>query len=87
MTLDQAVGIQSIIDGRSIAIDTVEFLDQTYYSKTKEQWIRYGDMHLDHFFRVFQNELEYKEDVINESNHISKSDIKSLIKEVMEEND
>ena len=87
MTLDQAVGIQSIIDGRSIAIDTVEFLDQTYYSKSKEQWIRYGDMHLDHFFRVFQNELEYKEDVINESNHISKSDIKSLIKEVMEEND
>ena len=87
MTLDQAVGIQSIIDGRSIAIDTVEFLDQTYYSKSKEQWIRYGDMHLDHFFRFFQNELEYKEDVINESSHISKSDIKSLIKEVMEEND
>jgi hypothetical protein len=87
MTLDQAIKIQSTIDGKVIAIDTVEFLDQTYYSKTKEQWIRYGDMHLDHFFRVFQNELEYKEDVINESNHISKSDIKSLIKEVMEEND
>ena len=87
MTLDQAIKIQSTIDGQVIAIDTVEFLDQTYYSKTKEQWIRYGDMHLDHFFRVFQNELEYKEDVINESNHISKSDIKSLIKEVMEEND
>ena len=77
MTLDQAVGIQSIIDGRSIAIDTVEFLDQTYYSKSKEEWIRYGDMHIDLFLRVFQND----------SSHISKSDIKSMIKEVMEEND
>jgi len=77
MTLDQAVKIQSIIDGRAIAIDTLEFLDQTYYSKSKEEWIRYGNMHLDHFFRVFQNE----------SSHISKIDIKSLIKEVMEEND
>ena len=75
MTLDQAVKIQSTIDGRAIAIDTLEFLDQTHYSKSKEEWIRFGDMHLDHFFRVFQNE----------SSHISKSDIKSLIKEVMEE--
>ena len=77
MTLDQAVEIQNIIDDRSIAIDTVEFLNQKYYSKSQQKWIRYGDMHLDHFFRVFQNE----------SSHISKSDIKSLIKEVMEEND
>ena len=77
MTLDQAVKIQSTIDGRAIAIDTLEFLDQTYYSKSKEEWIRYGDMHIDHFLRVFQND----------SSHISKSDIKSMIKEVMEEND
>ena len=80
MTLDQAVGIQSIIDGRSIAIDTVEFLDQTYYSKSKEEWIRYGDMHIDHFLRVFQNDSLA-------ASHISKTDLKSMIKEVMEEND
>jgi len=75
MTLDQAVKIQSTIDGRAIAVTTLEFLDQTHYSKTKEEWIRYGDMHLDHFFRVYQND----------TSHMSKNDIKSLIKEVMEE--
>ena len=55
MTLDQAVKVQQIIDKRAIRCDTQEFLNQKYYSKSRQEYIRYGDMHLDHFFRVFNN--------------------------------
>ena len=55
MTLDQAVKVQQIIDKRAIRCDTQEFLNQKYYSKSRQEYIRYGDMHLDHFFRVFEN--------------------------------
>tara|TARA_R100000781_G_C4041284_1_gene114062 strand:+ start:371 stop:670 length:300 start_codon:yes stop_codon:yes gene_type:complete len=55
MTLDQIINIQSIIDKRSIRCDTKEFLDQTRFSKSKQQHIRFGDMHIDHFIRVFCN--------------------------------
>ena len=55
MTLDQIINIQSIIDKRSIRCDTKEFLDQTRFSKSKQMHIRFGDMHIDHFIRVFCN--------------------------------
>lgn len=55
MTLDQIIKIQSIIDKRAIRSDTKEFLDQTRWSKSKQQRIRFGDMHIDHFIRVFCN--------------------------------
>jgi len=55
MTLDQIIKIQSIIDKRAIRSDTKEFLDQTRFSKSKQQRIRFGDMHIDHFIRVFCN--------------------------------
>ena len=54
MTLDQIVKIQSLIDKRSIASDTLQFLNTKRYSKSKDEWIRFGDMHIDHFLRVFQ---------------------------------
>ena len=53
MTLDQLVKMQSIIDKRSIRSDTLEFLNQTRYSHSKQANIRYGDMHIDHFLKVF----------------------------------
>ena len=52
MTLDQIIKIQSIIDNRAIRSDTLEFLDKKRYSKSKDEWIRYGDMHFDHFVSV-----------------------------------
>ena len=52
MTLDQFVKIQSIIDKRAIRSDTLEFLDKKRFSKSKQEWIRFGDMHFDHFIRV-----------------------------------
>ena len=55
MTLDQIIKIQSIIDKRAIRCDTEKFLNTKRYSKSKDEWIRFGDMHIDHFLRVFAN--------------------------------
>ena len=52
MTLDQIVKLQSIVDKRAIRSDTLEFLNQTRYSHSKQANIRYGDMHIDHFLKV-----------------------------------
>lgn len=57
MTLDQFVKIQSIIDKRAIRSDTLEFLDKKRFSKSKQEWIRFGDMHIDHFIRVVDKDL------------------------------
>jgi len=57
MTLDQIVKMQSIIDKRSIRSDTLEFLNQTRYSHSKQTNIRYGDMHIDHFLKVCANSM------------------------------
>ena len=58
MTLNQLIRIQSIIDKRAIRSDTQEFLKKKRYSKSKDEWIKYGDMHIDHFIRVFEQEKE-----------------------------
>ena len=57
MTLDQIVKLQSIIDKRAIRCDTLEFLNQTRYSHSKQANIRYGDMHIDHFLKVCANSM------------------------------
>ena len=56
MTLNQLIKIQSIIDKRAIRSDTQEFLKKKRYSKSKDEWIEYGDMHIDHFIRVFDKD-------------------------------
>ena len=58
MTLNQLIRIQSIIDKRAIRSDTQEFLNKKRYSKSKDEWIEYGDMHIDHFITVFEQEKE-----------------------------
>ena len=52
MTLDQIVKMQSIIDKRAVRCDTLEFLNKTRYSHSKQTNIRFGDMHIDHFLSV-----------------------------------
>ena len=56
MTLNKIIRIQSIIDKRAIRSDTQEFLKKKRYSKSKDEWIEYGDMHIDHFIRVFDKD-------------------------------
>ena len=57
MTLDQMVKLQSIVDKRAIRSDTLEFLNQTRYSHSKKDNIRFGDMHIDHFLKVCENSM------------------------------
>ena len=55
MTLDQIVKLQSIVEKRAIRCDTLRFLDEKRFSESKQCMIRYGDMHIDHFLRVFSS--------------------------------
>jgi|TARA_R100001463_G_scaffold50149_1_gene100230 hypothetical protein len=60
MTLDDIIKHQSIIDKREPSSDTLQFLELTRYSKSKDCLIRYGSMHIDHFIRVFNSENNEK---------------------------
>ena len=55
MLIKDILKIQSIIDKRAIPSDVLEFLDQNYYSESKEDHIRFGDIHITHFIRIFIN--------------------------------
>ena len=67
MTLDEAFKIESILDKRATGSDVLEFLDTTYFSKSKQKHIRYGDMHLQHFIRVFQKQENLKIETIGKA--------------------
>jgi hypothetical protein len=74
MTLEDALKHEKVFDKRATGYDVLEFLDTTYFSKSKQKYIRYGDMHLQHFIRVFQNK-EYKitiEDILETVERVSK---------------
>ena len=58
MTVEEALKIESVFDKRATGYDIQEFLDTKYFSKSKQKYIRYGDMHLQHFIRIFQNKGE-----------------------------
>ena len=55
MKIKDILKIESIIDQRATPSDILEFLDYTYYSESKEEHIKYGNMHITHFIRVFIN--------------------------------
>ena len=51
MTLNEIVKIQSVIDNRAIATDTLKILEKKRFSKSKNKEIKIGEMHIDHFLR------------------------------------
>ena len=53
MKLDVIFKVQSIIDNRATPSDILEILDEEYYSKSKDRDIRFGDMDITHFVRVY----------------------------------
>ena len=55
MKIKDILKIESIIDKRETPSDILEFLDQTYYSKSKDEHIKYDDIHITHFIRIFIN--------------------------------
>lgn len=51
MKLNEIIKIQSVIDNRSIASDTLQILEKKRFSKSKNKEIKIGQMHIDHFLR------------------------------------
>jgi len=51
MTLDDIIKVQSVIDKREPAKDTIKLLEKKRFSKSKNQEIRLGNMHIDHLLR------------------------------------
>ena len=81
MTLNEIVKIQSVIDNRSIASDTINTLkNKFYYSKSKGVNIAIGDMHIDHFLRAFKIDDHQKKSVQDETQEIINQQKKTLRK-------
>ena len=74
MKIKDILKIQSIIDQRAIPSDVLEFLDQNYYSESKDDHIKFGDIHITHFIRIFINKNG------NDSDEIFKTRLNNLIK-------
>ena len=89
MTLNEIVKIQSVIDNRAIASDTLEILkNKFYYSKSKGVNIAIGDMHIDHFLRAFKIDDHQKKSVQDETQEIIQQQKKTLkkIKRLLNDN-
>jgi hypothetical protein len=81
MTLNEIIKIQSVIDNRAIASDTLETLkNKFYYSKSKGVNIAIGDMHIDHFLRAFKIDDHQKKSVQDETQEIIQQQKKTLKK-------
>ena len=74
MKIKDILKIESIIDQRATSGDILKFLDQNYYSEYKDDHIKYGDIHIAHFIRIFINKNE------NDSDEIFKERLNNLIK-------
>tara|TARA_R100001594_G_scaffold138518_1_gene182205 strand:- start:1243 stop:1485 length:243 start_codon:yes stop_codon:yes gene_type:complete len=55
MTLNQIFKITGVISTkRKLPIDMVNLLDEEYYSESRDDYIKYGDMDLIHFIRAMK---------------------------------
>jgi hypothetical protein len=59
MKLKQIVDITKILSDRKIPDDVLKFLDDEYYSISKKQNIKFGEMDLLHYIRI--NIKDHKE--------------------------
>ena len=59
MKLNQIVGITKILSDRKVPEDVEKFLNDEYYSKSKKENLKFGDMDLFHYIRV--NIKDHKE--------------------------
>ena len=73
-TLENYFKMLTIQTGRKNPCDIMEFLEEQYFSKSKEKYVKYKDMDITHLIRVMLNASEDVE------NHAYKND--SLIEEV-----
>ena len=73
-TLENYFKMLTIQTGRKNPCDIMEFLEEQYFSKSKEKYVKYKDMDITHLIRVM---LNASDDVVN---HVYKND--TLIEEV-----
>ena len=52
MKLNQIVSITKILSDRKVPEDVEKFLNDEYYSKSKKENVKFGDMDLFHYIRV-----------------------------------
>tara|TARA_A100000171_G_scaffold51744_1_gene67111 strand:- start:2558 stop:2806 length:249 start_codon:yes stop_codon:yes gene_type:complete len=79
MKLKEILKIDEIMSGRKTPCDIVEFLEDEYYSTSKKDFVKYGDMDLIHFIR--SNNKEFRELEINKSELEKYKSLKNLILE------
>lgn len=72
MKIKQLLEIQEVVEGRISPCDMIEILDLEYYSESKEETIKIGDMHLTHFLRVFRKFFEKPEAIEHEISKLKK---------------
>ena len=77
MKLNEIVKITEIFTGRKTPCNIVQFLDDEYFSTSKNDFLKYGDMDLTHFIR--SNNKEFRELEINKSELEKYKSLKNLI--------
>jgi len=58
MKLRTIFEIQAIIDSRKLPYDIEEFLETERWCKSKEQWVKYGEMDITHFTRAMLKDMD-----------------------------
>ena len=53
--MEQLIKIINAITNRATPYDICELLEEEYFSNSRQEHIKYGDMDLFHFIRVFIN--------------------------------
>ena len=82
MKIKGLVKIQSLVENRAVDCDMDPILNLTYYSKSKQQIIPIGELHLTHFIRIFAKMLESNDSPLQ--NEIDK--MRERLDEIEEEN-
>ena len=58
MKLRTIFEIQSVMDSRKLPCDIEEFLETERWCKSKEQWVKYGDMDIAHYVRAVNKDID-----------------------------
>ena len=70
MKLNKIFEVQSVLDERKTPCDIPEILEQEYWSKSKKEYVRLGDMDITHFVRVYSKYTLSNVDLLDEINEI-----------------
>ena len=70
MKLDKIFEVQSVLDERKTPCDIPEILESKYWSKSKKEYIRLGDMDITHFVRVHSKYTLSNVDLLDDINEI-----------------